>query len=78
MFDRRWLVTCRHLLKGSERLLKMFLFRPFKISSFSSRTSPLTGFACRDFLNDSSLDLVWSVAALQGPVVQKPVSLNLG
>ena len=31
------LVTYRQLLKSSERLFKMFLFRPFKINCFSSR-----------------------------------------
>ena len=40
-YDHRYcLVTCRHLLKSSERLFKMFLFRAFKINSFSSRHRP--------------------------------------
>ena len=40
-YIHRWcLVTCRYLLKSSDRLFKMFLLRPFKIINFSSRHKP--------------------------------------
>ena len=46
----------------------MILFRPFKINSFSSRHRPhllWPGLYGGIFLDDSPLDLVWSVAVPQ-------------